>query len=107
MGGRKGKDTRILRCEGMKVLYSYTHGGSITKPTKDSERGRGGRGQWRNNGGSELVQDALCTCMELLQRKPFILLMHDKQIIKCFKTLKITLTTAVLHMQNLKIPPFS
>jgi hypothetical protein len=50
------------------VCYIYTYEDSIMKPTKHSlKEGEEKEGQWEYNGGDELVQGMLYTCMELSQ----------------------------------------
>jgi hypothetical protein len=48
---------------------------SIMKSTKNYKSGGGRKEEWAYNGGGELVQSTLYTCMEIAQLNPLILLM--------------------------------
>jgi hypothetical protein len=47
----------------MEVCYTYTYEDSIIKTTKHWKREEDGKGEWECNGGGELSQDTLYTCM--------------------------------------------
>jgi hypothetical protein len=58
---------------------------NIMKLMKHTMKGERGREEWGYNGRGELVQGALCACMDISKRNPLILVKYYKQKI----TLKI------------------